>query len=268
MVMKGSLAAFKFSLLKDLTVDERRNVREGMKRFLLDGGRIHDFIVQSVYDFLIKDGDIVELEEGKKVLAEFPDKLSWFVKDMDRSDLYEPINIQRLNKTIAGIPNAYSSNLDELRRLKGSQESIIAQVFMLVDDVAEASTHEKLRTIGMKGYSILCKIAGNDQGEMYPEDKINESHKTHIEDMSSRFSNGYIFKWTLENELNKNTVRVILDKLSSEQTMHFDETCSDLDRIRDAVLLMYDLNHRQILFIKRVYSLLQEIIEKKDSSLL
>lgn len=267
MVMKGSLAAFKFSLLKDITVDERRNVREGMKRFLLDGGRIQDFIVQSLYDFLVKDSDLSDLEEGKKVLSEFPDKLSWFVKDMGHSDLYEAINLQRLNKTLAGMPKPYASNLDEIRKLKDSQESVIAQVFMLVDDVAEATNQERLRTIGRQGYAILCKIAGNPDGELHPEDRINEAHKTHIEDMASRFSNGYIFKWTLENELNKNTVRVVLDKLNSEQTMHFDEACADLERIKDAVLLMYDMNHRQILLIKRIYSLLQEIIEKKDSSL-
>ena len=117
MAMKGTLATFDINLLKQVTVDERRSVRNFLREKNPDMSNPSLEDIQELFaDCMIPDEDMVVVDNGVMILPEILERINWFIEDIQKQPKnYESINVQRLKSTVEGIPEPLNRNMAEIK---------------------------------------------------------------------------------------------------------------------------------------------------------
>jgi hypothetical protein len=149
----------------------------------------------------------------------------------------------------------------EIKKLEGFQHAVPVAVKDIIDS-AKNATPEQLKEIPPQSFKLMSAIANDEHGVLRPDMRINESHQSHIKDMSERFRTGYIYHWSVEDELDKVPFSEIFSRLTQEQQDQFNNLADLLDELNRSIETAYQLNWRQISLIRRVYSVLHEELVK------
>jgi len=250
MVQKGTLEAFNVAKLVDLTIDERRNVRKLLKK-----ERNPDLkeIQALLKEFMISDKEIVSAKNIPSILETINPLISWFIEDLNNSKVYEPLNVHRMTSVIKEVPEAFKNNIKELEYLVSFQHAIA----VAIKDVLQTATISILDA--EKKASKLIPMITN--GELKPYAMINEVQQDHVGDLAKRFANGYIYHWSIQDELKKVPFEIIFENLSDQQKRKFKQMCMFLNELKDSINSIYLTNWKQIGLIKRTYSILHECMK-------
>ncbi|MFC1753878.1 hypothetical protein ACFL96_10905 [Thermoproteota archaeon] len=264
MAIKGTLATFDIGLLKQVTVDERRSVRNFLREKNPDLSTPSLEALQKTFsDCMISEEEMIVIENGLTILPEVLERVKWFIEDIQKDPKnYESINVHRLKSTIEEIPKHLQKNVDELRKLMSFQHAVPVGVKQLIDAARNAKSPEELSQIPPQGFKLMCTAANDDKGVLCPDERINESHQSHMKDISERFKTGYVYHWSIEDELQKVPFAEIFSRLDTGQQDQFNTLSSLLDELNKAIDTTYNLNWKQIGMIRRIYSVLHECLNK------
>jgi len=262
MAIKGTLATFSVVKLKDSTVDERRTVRNFLKQKTNDISCPSLELLQEIFkDCMTTDEELLLSEKAEDVLGPTLEGINWLMDDVKANPAnYEAINIHRLKSTIEEIPPALEKNLAEMKHVISVQYAVPVAVKWLIDSAKTAVSGEELKKIFNEGFQLLCTLANDVQGELNPDLRINEAHQTHVDDMSQRFKKGYVYHWSIQDELKKVPFEEVFERLNQEQKDQFGKLSALLEALTTSVEMNYDFNWKQVALIRRVYSVMHECL--------
>jgi hypothetical protein len=212
---------------------------------------------------MIAEEELLITETGQGILPDVTDGICWFINDVTSNPKnYESINVHRLKATVEELPGPLKLNIGELKKVESLQHAVPVAVKDLINAARNANSPEELQKIPKDSFKLMCAIANDENGELKPDQRINESHRSHIKDISERFKTGYIYHWSIEDELKKIPFQDIFSRLEKEQQDRFHKLAKDLDKLNESVDVAYQLNWRQISLIRRIYSVLHECLAK------
>ncbi|MFQ5474625.1 MAG: hypothetical protein ACE5DM_02195 [Candidatus Nanoarchaeia archaeon] len=258
MVMKGTLATFTLGKVKDITLDERRNVRTFLKKKGDVSEPSLEVVQEALADCMITDEELAKARSAVQLISQLMPKIDLLFNDVQSDPRkYEAINVTRLKSTIEELPRALGNNLPVIDHVFSIQLGVPVAVKEMIDDAGE-----DIRGIPKRAFELFCIIANDEKGELRPDEKINESHHTHIKDRSRQFREGYIYHWSIQDELNKVPFAEKFSRLDAGQQNRFQEIAELMDQLSESIDTVYELNWRQIKMMRRVYSILHESLLK------
>lgn len=264
MAIKGTLEAFNFSTLELMTVDERRLLRKELtdKKIALDTLDV-SIVGDLIFQFFIKDVELILLDHLEDLIVQFNDIMAQLVAAAKtKSLMYEGVNLHRLSATINEILPALKNNREAFRLLMSKQDNLPIRMQVLFQDAREAGTSDAKRRLGGNVFQILCELAGSKDG-INSLSKINEGHVNHSKELSQRFTEGYIYHWSLEEEIKHIPFDAIFTKVPEMEKELFFALAKLLDELAKTTNAVYNLNWKHIALVRRVYCLFFELAFKE-----
>lgn len=260
MALKGTLAAFTFSTLELATVDERRLLRKelndkGVTLEKLDVSMVGGLI----FPYFLNDIELMLCDHGKDLLGQFTTLINALLPlARQKPSVYELVNLQRLILTITEINPAIQTNKEAFVTLLSKQENLPIRMQVLFQEIREANTKTTKMKVGKDVFQLLCEVAGAKEG-INAAVKINESHVNHNKELAQRFGEGYIYHWSLEEEIKHISFDQIFKKVPEAEKDYFFQLVKLLDELAKTTNAVYTLNWKHITLLRRVYSLFFEL---------
>lgn len=196
----------------------------------------------------------LDLEHIQEALTQIEPALNTLKRILlERDQVHEPANLQRSIQLLNEVPEALSRNLAYAEEMIAWQEQI-STVASLLNQIPLFKTKEE-------------KIAGNKQiQEVFEtllrhkdftfkfQDIINEMHLNHINDLAESLEQGYLFHFTLEEELRKDNFAVIQSRIPPERLAEAASIQQSVESIKKAVSRAYNLNLSMACIATFVYS--------------
>ncbi len=264
MAIKGTLAAFNFSTLELATVDERRALRKelsdkGISATYLDVDKVY----QLVSPFFITDVELVLIDHLENLLSQFSELMEGIIAvAKQHPSWYEAMNVQRLHIIINETKPALLSTKDAFMVLLSKQQNIPIRMQVLFNKIREDPSKTTKMAVGREVFQLLCDIAGTADG-INAMVKLNEAHVNHSQDMAKRFSEGYIYHWTLEEEIKHIPFGQIFSKLPEMDKELFYQMAKLLEELANTAKAVYSLNWKHIVLLRRLYCLFFELAFKE-----
>ncbi|MBI4441485.1 hypothetical protein HY639_04920 [Candidatus Woesearchaeota archaeon] len=264
MALKGTLEAFTFSTLEISTVDDRRLTRKELADRSI---ALHNLDVSVVGDlifpFFVRDVEMVLLDHLMDLLAQFNELASMLVlAAQNHPSWYESINIKRLISTINEIRPALAVNKEAFTQLMAKQANLPIRMQVLFQELREHNTRETKIRVGQGVFALLCEMAGA-KDSINAQAKINEAHVTHSKELAERFAQGYIYHWSLEEEIKHIPFNQIFTKFPEDEKELYYQLTKLLDELTKTTNAIYSMNWKHVALIRRVYCLFSELAFKE-----
>ncbi len=264
MAIKGTLAAFNFSTLELQTVDERRMLRKeltdnNISLASLDVDKVHKLVAAH----FMTEVEIILLEHLENLLVQFNGLMEAIVAAAKQHPTwYEGVNLQRLHVTINEIKPALAYNKEAFINLLQRQQNIPIRMQVLLNKIREEPSKTSKTAVGREVFQMLCDIAGASEG-INAMSKVNESHVNHSNDLATRFAEGYIYHWSLEEEIRHIRFEHIFAKLSEIEKELFHQMSGLLEELAKTTKAVYALNWKHVSLIRKIYCLFFELAFKE-----
>jgi len=260
MALKGTLAAFTFSTLELATVDERRLLRKeltdkGIALEKLDVCMVGELI----FPYFLSDVELMLCDHLEDLLGQFITLANMLLPlARQKPSTYELVNLQRLILTIGKIKPAVRTNKEAFLALLSKQENLPIRMQVLFQEIREANTKTTKMKVGKDVFQLLCEVAGAKEG-INAAAKINESQVNHSKELAQRFAGGYIYHWSLEEEIKHVPFDQIFKKVPETEKEYFFQLAKLLDELAKTTNAVYTLNWKHIALLRRVYSIFFEL---------
>ncbi len=260
MALKGTLAAFTFSTLELATVDERRLLRKELTEKGITFEKLDVSMVgELIFPYFLNDVELMLCDHLEDLLGQFLTLANGLLPlARQNPSVYELVNLQRLILTIAEIKQALQTNKEAFLTLLSKQENLPIRMQVLFQEIREANTKTTKMKVGKDVFQLLCEVAGAKEG-INPGTKINEAHVNHSKELAQRFAEGYVYHWSLEEEIKHVPFDQIFKKVPDAEKEYFFQLAKLLDELAKTTAAMYSLNWKHIALLRRVYSIFFEL---------
>ena len=176
-------------------------------------------------EFMISPTDKQIIEEAAKLLTPTTELVQSIMQDND--SIHEVVNIQRTLQILTELPGPLQINLNYINEMLAWQEQFI---------------------------NIFEKILRNKEFGFQDEDIISEAQISHIVGLNESLASGFLFHFTLEEELKKVDFETIKPRISQNRLQEDAVIRENVFKIRRGVERAYDINMRMVNLALVMYS--------------
>lgn len=192
----------------------------------------------------ITEADVSVIEQAISLLQPTTARLNELL--LSKNPVHESVNIVRSIQGLAQVSNNLSNSLNYARDMMSLQQGIVSGVAAVLNSVPflRTAAEKSEANAALSRYFELI-LRSKDLSFNYRE-IISEGHTLLIRDLLESFRNGYLFHFTLEDEIKKANFDAIKPRIPARFLDESGQLASNIDVIKDGVDRAYDINLRMI----------------------
>ncbi|HLC62841.1 MAG TPA: hypothetical protein VJJ21_00815 [Candidatus Nanoarchaeia archaeon] len=211
-----------------------------------------DLIKRKFSGFFIKEFDISLMQEALQHVQPAVDELQIILDKKDSE--FEDVNILRTLKLIDEMPHALGNNIAYLQEILGWQEEFVKEITAIFNGIVQVKNHDELLDLNKRLNLIFFKLLRDNEFTFKFNDLIHEAHVEHINDLKTILPQGFLFKITIEEEINKIDFNVIRRRISRGNLDNSDRVWSRILEIKKGVDKAYQINMKMVEWVVMLYS--------------
>ena len=216
-----------------------RNIKQSVA-FPLTEQKLQEFIGS----LFVTDKDTQLIERSIAFLNPTLAKLSEILRRED--PLNEPVNLQRAMQGLSSLSGHLASNLAYANSVIALQREFIMNGASLLNSIPVLRTSEEKSAANSAISGYFERILRSKSLSFNYQDIVCEAQTILIDDLVESFRNGYIFHFTLEDEIRKATFVDVRARISLDRLREYDQLAADIRLIKEGIDQAYDLNMRMI----------------------
>ncbi len=244
--------------VKSAEIESLQFIRDIRQRasFPLTEQKLAEFIA----GLFVTENDLQLVERSIAFISPAILKLKEIFQREDK--LNEPVNIRRATQSLSSLIEPLSSNLAYANQTLLMQREFLANVAALLNSIPPLKTDEEKAAANTMISGYFERILRSKSLSFNYRDIVSEAQTILIKDIVEGFKNGYIFHFTLEDEIRKATFVDVRVRIPLDQLREYDELTASIRAIKEGVDHAYDLNMRMISWAVAFLSLIKWLASK------
>ena len=192
------------------------------------------------------------IEEAAKLLTPTTELVQSIMQDND--SIHEVVNIQRTLQILTELPGPLQINLNYINEMLAWQEQFINIFVAVFNKIPYLKSKEEKVFYNGQVSDLFEKILRNKEFGFQDEDIISEAQISHIVGLNESLASGFLFHFTLEEELKKVDFETIKPRISQNRLQEDAVIRENVFKIRRGVERAYDINMRMVNLALVMYS--------------
>ncbi len=172
----------------------------------------------------------------------------------EKNQLHEAVNVQRTLQILDELPGPLHNNLLYLQDLSAWQDSSISEVVPVLNSIPKLRSAEEKKACDQKLSVVFERILRNKQFAFRHDDLINEAFLAHITGLQEGLAKGYLFHYTLEEELKKASFEAIKARIPQYELERAETIRGSVTVIKRGVERAYQANFRMVQWATILYA--------------
>ncbi len=202
--------------------------------------------------YFIKEIDVALMQEALQHVQPALDELNELIDKKDSE--FEETNLLRALKLVEEMPGALSRNIDYGKEIIEWQSEFVKEIVEIFNGMFNVKTKEELLELNKRLNNVFSRILRNNEFMFKFQDVVHEGQLEHINDLKTIIPNGFLFKISIEEELNKIDFNVIRRRISRRNLDSSDKVLSQVLEIKKGVDTAYKINMKMIEWAVMLYS--------------
>lgn len=192
----------------------------------------------------ITEADIAAIEQAISLISPAIASLNSIL--LSKNPEHEPVNVVRSIHGLNQVSKNLCSSLDYAKEMQLLQQGIVSGVATVLNSIPflRTATEKSEANAALSRYFEL--ILRSKELSFNYQDIISEGHVLLVRDLVESFRNGYIFHFTLENEIKKANFEAIKPRIPIALLKESNQLAWDIAIIKEGVDRAYDINLRMI----------------------
>ncbi len=192
----------------------------------------------------ISEADIAAIEQAISLISPTIVKLQEI--QLSKNPVYEPVNIVRSIQGLTQVSTNLANSLSYAKDMQALQQGIVSGVATVLNSIPflRTATEKSEANAALSHYFEL--ILRSKELSFNYQEIISEGHVLLVKDLVESFRNGYIFHFTLEDEIKKANFEAIKPRIPATLLGESNQLGWDIAMIKDGVDRAYDINMRMI----------------------
>jgi hypothetical protein len=169
-------------------------------------------------------------------------------------ELHEPASLVRAKQILDEVPPALTKNLEFARTIREWQNIFFQEAVEIFNALPKLRTQEEKVRYNERLNEIFRMILRNQDFNFNFWDIINEAHTSHIQGLIESLNRGFIFHFTLEEELQKLSFEQIRHRIPGSRIEEVEKIKRNVVAINNGVQKAYDFNKRMVDLAVYLYS--------------
>ena len=244
---------------KTIEIESTELIRELKQKIKLP------FSEQKIKEYLtplfISNTDIEVIESAIQELMPATDKIiKVFLK---KDPVNEPVNLGRAAQMLREMQDPLQKNMEYIKEMELMQGYLSTQITEILNTVPKLATREEKIQYNEKIKKIFRILLRNEHMAYNAAEIINEAQTKRIKDLSESLTKGYLFHFTLEDELRKATFDEVRPRIKKESLDESEEILKSVQKIKKGIDRAYDSNMRMLSWAVTLYAYLKWITQPK-----
>ena len=193
---------------------------------------------------LISNNDIMLIEGSLQLLDPALAKLNGLV--VKNEAVHEPVDLKRTIQSLKSLTAHLANNLRYVNDVLALQKEFMSNATGLLNAIPTLHTSEEKSRVNAEISRYFETVLRSKGFSFSHQDLIFDAHTGMVRDLAESFSNGYLFHFTLEEELKKATFADIKKRIPAEKLQESDDIASSILSIKEGVDAAYRLNMRMV----------------------
>ena len=200
----------------------------------------------------VVEDDLKVMETGLSSVEPAVAKLSSLLSYND--GVYEPVNIYRAMQTLSQVPSSLKVNIDFGREIVGFQSELAPAVASLLNAVPSLRTLDDKSRADAFLSALFARVLRNSEFSFRFSDVIHEGQLTLVSGLLDSLSKGFLFHFTLEDEIKKLNFEQVKPGIPSSHLSDADEARSLISAVNEGVVRAYSVNMRMVTLAVMLFS--------------
>ncbi len=214
-------------------------------------------IQEFLEDYNLSESDLTAMENSLQLIEPTLLKIETLLKEND--PLYESTNLQRSIQILTGVPAYLSKNLIYGKERFLEQKKFIEEFTSLLNAIPRLQTQEEKIAANEKISKMFEILLRNQEFCFKFTDVIHEGHVSNVGGLRESMIKGYLFHFTLEEELNKTDFSRVKLRIPPDKRQEVEQIEEDIATIYHGVKRAYELNKRMVDLAVMLYSLVKMV---------
>ena len=203
-----------------------------------------DTVKARISSFFVTEEDMKVMELASAKVDPTLTKVKSILSEND--SIHEQINLARTVQILEEMPNPLQNSMQYAESIEKLQAQLPKGMAELLTKIPSLKTREEKIVYNNKLSEVFQELLRNNQFMFDGRNVVNEGRLNHIRDLRDNLDKGFIFHFTLENELKKQNFEAISSSLPKEKLDQLEELKEDIDVIKEGIERAYDINMRMI----------------------
>jgi hypothetical protein len=168
--------------------------------------------------------------------------------------VYEPINLKRTATLLTELRTYLTNNFNYLSSIISSKDQMIIDIVLTLNSIKVQRTSEDRTRQNQKLSEIFEKLLRNQEFMFNSFDIVNEGRVESSNGLYDGFTHGFLFKFTLEEELKRIDFAGIKPRIPYVELQRSDKIAKEMLEIKSGVKRTYDCNIKLVEFSAMLYS--------------
>lgn len=188
-------------------------------------------------------------ETDRNLMARALELLPGLIEDVRamhaaRDPEHELINIERTLTMLTGMEAPLRNNLALASEIAQWQERCLADAVSVLNRISSRRSPQEREALNQELGLILSKLLRNDTFVFNAGGIVDEEHIKLASDLGESMSKGFLFHFTVEDELRKRSFEQVKYRLAPEKLAAFEGVASKVREIKAGVDRAYAVNMR------------------------
>ena len=179
-----------------------------------------------------------------------------------KDPVYEGVNLLRTVQILQELPSPLQQNIRYYEEMTQFQQAFFKEATPLLNAIPSLQTEEEKIACNEKLGMIFQTLLKSDELFFNSTNLINESHVNHMKGLLESLEKGYLFYFTVEEELKKVSFETVKLKLPQEKLSQGEAIYQDVFLIKRGVDRAYDDNMRMTHWAIHFYAYIKWLSSK------
>jgi hypothetical protein len=170
-----------------------------------------------------------------------------------QSPIHEPVNLKRAIQSLQSLILPLTNNVDYAIKMLALQEAFFANAAFLLNSIPTLRSNDEKTKVNSEISKYFESVLLNTGFVFNYTGLVHEGHTSLVHDLIGCFGKGYLFHFSLEDELKKATFEEIKQRIPTEMLQENEEIASSIALIEKGVQAAYDMNLRMVQFAVMFY---------------
>ncbi|MBI4983485.1 hypothetical protein HZC32_02475 [Candidatus Woesearchaeota archaeon] len=172
----------------------------------------------------------------------------------EKNVLHEPASLVRAKQVLDEMPSALDKNIQFAKEIAAWQEGFIKEAVQVFDALPRVSTPEEKIAFNNKFNEFFQMILRTQEFTFSFWDVVHEAHVSHINGLLESLNKGFLFHYTLEEELKKLEFEQIRRRIPAERLEEVEKIRKNVMAIKTGINRSYQVNKRMVDLAVYLYS--------------
>ncbi|MBI2662896.1 hypothetical protein HYX11_05565 [Candidatus Woesearchaeota archaeon] len=194
--------------------------------------------------FVLKDEEEKVMKNSLELVEPTLAKVRTLITKKD--ELHESVNLQRTEQILSDVTAPINKNLEYFNEIFIWQQNFIQEMSLIFNSLPKLRTREEKVAGNDKLNVLFQRVLRNDRFGFNGFDIVNERQVEEFKALHESMLKGYLFHYSLEEELRKASFADIKSRISEDRLKEVEEIYRDILEIQKGINVAYEANMRMV----------------------